>query len=90
MADTTTMNVPNQQSPNFVCSNCSLDIVGKRTRYHVILTCNIPPNGAIVAEATEIMQLIGEFINENSCNHPWHRNPGLITDCPECGERGAS
>jgi len=20
------------------------------------------------------------------CDHPWHRNPGLIVPCPECGE----
>jgi hypothetical protein len=21
------------------------------------------------------------------CDHPWHRNPGLITDCPGCGAK---
>jgi hypothetical protein len=22
------------------------------------------------------------------CDHPWHRNSGLIMDCPECGASG--
>lgn len=26
-----------------------------------------------------------ERIAEGGCDHPWHRNPGLITPCPECG-----
>lgn len=23
---------------------------------------------------------------ETACDHPWHRNPGLVTPCPACGE----
>lgn len=26
---------------------------------------------------------------ESHCDHPWHRNAGLITQCPECGTGGS-
>jgi len=26
---------------------------------------------------------------KGECDHPWHRNPGLITDCPECTKQDA-
>lgn len=32
--------------------------------------------------------ILRELGGENNCDHPWHRNPGLITACPECGEGG--